>query len=383
MTYKQRSMRGDTILEVLIAIAVVSSILGSVFVLANRTTQNSRQAQEHQEALKYASSQIELLNEYMRQSGGNRPTSSSFCMQQTVLQPYEYTGAAPTQCQYDTGSYKYSFKISYDATNKVYIVTVMWPGATGGNDTISLAYRANLSGGMYGESIVVVPTPAPSPSPSPSPSPTPPPPPPACANPRDIVLVLDTSSSMYLNEMSPGYNRLQAMRDAANLFVDNSSVMASGNHEAIVAFNNSSAIMQPLTSSISALHTGVTAAYNYASAGTVYVGAMQRGMEALAGPGSRPGVQKVMVFMSDGLPNDTNDDDTSITGINAQMALNMANTVKSSGIVLYTVGITTDTGGTNIVLQSMIGNGGTYSAATDNAQFQAIFQALGATLDCT
>ena len=371
---KARWNRGDTILEVLIAIAVVSSILGSVFVLANRTAQNSRQAQEHQEALKYASSQIELLNEYLRQSGGDRPTGSSFCMQQAVLAPLDYTGEAPAQCQYDNGAYDYSFKVSYDATNKVYIVTVTWPGATGSVDSVALAYRPNLSGGTYGESIVVVPVPAPTPTPTPTPS---------CTTPRDIVLVLDTSSSMYLNEMSPGYNRLEAMRDAANLFVDNSSVLATGNHEAIVAFNSGSSIMQSLTSSLGALHTGVTASYNFAASGTVYVGAMQRGLEALAGPGSRAGVQKIMVFMSDGLPNDTNDDDTSITGINAQMALNMANTVKASGVVLYTVGIIADASSTNIVLQAMPGNGGTYSAASNNAQFQAIFQSLGNELECT
>ncbi|HSX32247.1 MAG TPA: hypothetical protein VLF43_03225 [Candidatus Saccharimonadales bacterium] len=53
--------RGDTIVEVLITIAVVSLILGGAYVTTNRSLQATRSAQERSIALKLAESQIERL----------------------------------------------------------------------------------------------------------------------------------------------------------------------------------------------------------------------------------------------------------------------------------------------------------------------------------
>lgn len=53
--------RGDTLVEVLIAIAVVSLILGGAYVTTNRSLQATRAAQERSTALKLAESQIERI----------------------------------------------------------------------------------------------------------------------------------------------------------------------------------------------------------------------------------------------------------------------------------------------------------------------------------
>ncbi len=50
---------GDTIVEVLIAITVMSSILGGAFVSARRSTNTTRSAQERIEALAIAQGQLE------------------------------------------------------------------------------------------------------------------------------------------------------------------------------------------------------------------------------------------------------------------------------------------------------------------------------------
>jgi len=55
------SFRGDTIVEVLIAIAVLSLVLGGAFVATNRSLQGTRDAQERINALKLAETQIEQL----------------------------------------------------------------------------------------------------------------------------------------------------------------------------------------------------------------------------------------------------------------------------------------------------------------------------------
>ncbi len=56
-----RNNNGDTIVEVLIAIAVISLILGGAFVSTRRSSAAVRTAQEQGEALKIAEKQVELL----------------------------------------------------------------------------------------------------------------------------------------------------------------------------------------------------------------------------------------------------------------------------------------------------------------------------------
>ncbi|HSX31884.1 MAG TPA: hypothetical protein VLF43_01360 [Candidatus Saccharimonadales bacterium] len=53
--------RGDTIVEVLISIAVVTMVLGGAYVTTNRSLLNTRGAQERGTALKLAESQLEQL----------------------------------------------------------------------------------------------------------------------------------------------------------------------------------------------------------------------------------------------------------------------------------------------------------------------------------
>lgn len=53
--------KGDTIVEVLLAIAVVSAVLGGAFVSANRSLRGARISQERGEALKHIEGQLEKL----------------------------------------------------------------------------------------------------------------------------------------------------------------------------------------------------------------------------------------------------------------------------------------------------------------------------------
>lgn len=58
---KQYRQRGDTIVEVLIAIAVISLILGGAYVTTNTSLRATRSAQERGNALKLVESQLEQL----------------------------------------------------------------------------------------------------------------------------------------------------------------------------------------------------------------------------------------------------------------------------------------------------------------------------------
>lgn len=58
---KQTNQKGDTIIEVMLAIAVVGMVLGASYNIANRALMTGRYAQEQTEALKIAESEIEML----------------------------------------------------------------------------------------------------------------------------------------------------------------------------------------------------------------------------------------------------------------------------------------------------------------------------------
>ena len=54
-----RKQTGDTIVEVLSAIAVSSAVLGTAYGITNRTVKNQQQITEHSIALKLAEQQLE------------------------------------------------------------------------------------------------------------------------------------------------------------------------------------------------------------------------------------------------------------------------------------------------------------------------------------
>lgn len=61
LSVKSLNQSGDTIVEVLICIAVVSSILAGAFVVSNQSSAAVRSSEEHAQATQYLQGQIEQL----------------------------------------------------------------------------------------------------------------------------------------------------------------------------------------------------------------------------------------------------------------------------------------------------------------------------------
>jgi prepilin-type N-terminal cleavage/methylation domain-containing protein len=78
--------RGDTIVEVLIAVAVISLVLAGAYVATSRSLQATRSAQERSMAIKIGESQFELIKAQMSTPEGNKyfledmPVGEQFCM---------------------------------------------------------------------------------------------------------------------------------------------------------------------------------------------------------------------------------------------------------------------------------------------------------------
>lgn len=121
------NQRGETIVEVLIAIAVIGSVLGSAYAIVSRNTKSYQQASEHTEALKIAESQLE----YLRKSPQN---GSSFCFNNSGT-----VQGAP--CPFGPDG-RYEVTVTRDSTTNTFTSAVEWDGINGGTDRVSLSYRA-------------------------------------------------------------------------------------------------------------------------------------------------------------------------------------------------------------------------------------------------
>jgi type II secretory pathway pseudopilin PulG len=143
--------RGDTMVEVLIAIAVASFIIGISYALVNRTLNQSQQAQEHSEAIKLAEGQLEQLK-------SNIPSGTDvFCFKEdgSGVQAFSAgTTALPAaESDYPAACTKFGegdfFRVGIvhqpnnALTDKddIYQVSIRWPGPTGNDQEVGLSYR--------------------------------------------------------------------------------------------------------------------------------------------------------------------------------------------------------------------------------------------------
>lgn len=164
--------RGDTIVEVLICIGILSVIVVGAYLTANRSLIAERDTQEHAEALTLAQSQIEALEGlsiqgkplqynpsdlclYVNGSGSINPitgTPGHYCYvpsnnlrtQPTTSQPVNaaipyYYGILLTE----TTPQPLSIAGGNTITLITYEVQVSWPSLNGGNDRVQLYYRPN------------------------------------------------------------------------------------------------------------------------------------------------------------------------------------------------------------------------------------------------
>jgi prepilin-type N-terminal cleavage/methylation domain-containing protein len=145
-----RPERGDTLVEVMIAIAIVASVLGASYATAARSLRAGRQSQERSEALRYVESQIERIK-FVAGGGGTgtvfKDNTSPFC----VKEDNSVVDVSGTNCTFG-GLYEVSVKFEQanpgnPVTNKdnLFTVVAVWDrlgsGGDRGRDSISMVYK--------------------------------------------------------------------------------------------------------------------------------------------------------------------------------------------------------------------------------------------------
>ena len=150
----RQNTKGDTIVEVLISLAILTMVLGGAYYTANQSFRNDRDAQEHSEALTIAQTQVESLRVLGNNLHGNTCISTplDYCYVNSSNTSEFY--ASNQSCLRAGSPYCYTVKITDEGSVKVglatastllttYKVNVSWPALSGGKDQVSLYYRVD------------------------------------------------------------------------------------------------------------------------------------------------------------------------------------------------------------------------------------------------
>ena len=147
----RNNQHGDTIIEVMLAVAVVGMVLAASYSIANRALLTGRYAQEQTEALKQAESQVEKLKYKASQfKQGDSVTgtifdtvvtATTFCIgdDANLSKVTSSDASYATVCKGRSGLYDQA--VTYDAANNLYRVVITWDSPIIKNANVEVAYK--------------------------------------------------------------------------------------------------------------------------------------------------------------------------------------------------------------------------------------------------
>jgi Mg-chelatase subunit ChlD len=165
--------------------------------------------------------------------------------------------------------------------------------------------------------------------------------------------------------------RIDGSKTTANGFIDAVGVSAAGNHVAIISFDSSAVLDMGLSSDAAALKGAINNLNT--RGGTEYVPPLNMAKTVL--DGGRVGVNKVIVFLSDGQARDGNDDAET-----TQMVM-AAESQLTAGTKVFTIGIGSDDD-MSLLLVTMPQNGGISGTADEPNKLQQIYTNIAGQITC-
>jgi uncharacterized protein YegL len=222
-------------------------------------------------------------------------------------------------------------------------------------------------------SLTAVPTPTPSVTPTATPRPTPVFLPLAlrehCVPGEkrvDVALVIDTSTSMLLSADAT-HSKLDVAVEAAREFLDLLRLDA-GDQAAIVAFNDTAALLAPLTSNRAVLTNALGAPAT--AQHTCIVCALDVAATELAGDRRRAGNTPVLILLTDGKSNPRP----------VTEAVSRAAQARQAGVVIFTIGLGTDLD--DAALTTIASWPAYYYHAPTAAQLRDIYRQIAVAIPC-
>jgi prepilin-type N-terminal cleavage/methylation domain-containing protein len=148
MSLRTIGQRGDTIVEVLISVAVISLVLAAAYAITSRNTATTQDTQEHNQAQQIVQQQIERMR--AMSASGTLATLDAMTGGCIIGSGSTLTANAGTDGSCDLrldgatcapgDSPCFHVAIKKDASTKIYHVAVSWDGLRGDTSSISMEY---------------------------------------------------------------------------------------------------------------------------------------------------------------------------------------------------------------------------------------------------
>lgn len=124
--FKSRNQSGDTIVEVMLVVAILGLTFGAAYSIASASVAKTRNAQEHAEALQYLNSQVEMMRSTSADVILPFAAGGAFCIESPSGTPRTFPNPS---CNFGTEG-RYQVRIEYDSAGgqNVYTFQVDWPG---------------------------------------------------------------------------------------------------------------------------------------------------------------------------------------------------------------------------------------------------------------
>ena len=133
---------GDTIVEVIIAVAVVATLLVGAFAVSSRSATAVRDSEEHAQALQLLQGQVELLRSAAN-IRGRLPAALNvpFCLDTSA----SYLPSTTNPSCLLRGLYRMSITsasaVASVGNTTTFDLTATWPAIRGGTNTVYLSYK--------------------------------------------------------------------------------------------------------------------------------------------------------------------------------------------------------------------------------------------------
>lgn len=150
--------QGNTIVEVLLALAISGAVIATAIASVNNSTQSVQQYQERTEAVKVAESQLEAVRARFSSESeaviNDIKSSPGFCVVDSSIQEFGLSGIVdfsdpvdnviqnlssgfPSDCFFDE---RYGAHMIYDDSQNRLTITVRWLRVGGGVDQVRIVY---------------------------------------------------------------------------------------------------------------------------------------------------------------------------------------------------------------------------------------------------
>lgn len=151
-TLAKNRQAGDTIVEVILAVAIISSVLAGAFAVTSRSSRDIRVSEEHAQALQYLQGQVELLRSAAAKPGyllGSGWLNSGFCLDANNIYESD-SGGTDNNCKVGANpTAPYVLHIQKNPLSSgpttTFDLEASWASLNRGNDRVDLSYKVQLA----------------------------------------------------------------------------------------------------------------------------------------------------------------------------------------------------------------------------------------------